>query len=125
MQPQPLEKFFWAKLIRFRKIWLDLGKILAKLEQNLGNEIRTKVIRYGHSRIGDRMFLRMQDFILPKSYHFCLNFASILPKFRLNFAPISPKSNQICLNLINFAQKDFARGCGCIPSSYDTGFGQI
>jgi len=46
--------------------------------------------------VGDRMFLRKQDFDfaqiqlnLPKSNHFCPNyFASILPKFRLNFAQI-------------------------------------
>jgi len=29
-------KNFWAKLIRFEQIWLDLGKILAKLKRNLG-----------------------------------------------------------------------------------------
>jgi len=27
---------------------------------------------------------------------------------------------QFCSNLINFAQKGLARGCGCIPSSYST-----
>jgi len=30
------------------------------------------------------------------------------------------KSNQICPN---FAQKRFRMGCGCIPTSYDTGGG--
>jgi len=30
---------------------------------------------------------------------------SFLPKFLLNFARISPKSNQICPNLINFVKK--------------------
>jgi len=41
------------------------------------------------------MYLGMQDFDfaqiqsnLPKSNQFCLNFASILPKFRLSFAQI-------------------------------------
>jgi len=46
------------------------------------------------------------------SLQFCPNFALILPKF-----------NQICRNLTNFAQKNFARRYGfisCIPSSYDT-----
>jgi len=45
----------------------------------------------------------MQDFDfskiqsnLPKSNHFCLNFTSILPKFRLNFA-------KFILNLNKFA----------------------
>jgi len=49
------------------------------------------------------MFLGMQDFDfaqvqsnLYKSNHFCPNFASILPKFRLSFAQIElilPKSD--------------------------------
>jgi len=38
MQPHPLAKNFWAKLIRFGQIWLDLGKIKAKL---------VKVIQFG------------------------------------------------------------------------------
>jgi len=46
--------------------------------------------------VGDGMFLGMQDF---------------------DFAQISL---QFCPNLINFAQKFFDRGCGCIPSSYCT-----
>jgi len=53
--------------------------------------------------VGDGLFLGMQDFDfaqiqsnLSKSNHFCLNFASILPKFHLmQFHP----------NLTNFAQK--------------------
>jgi len=38
----------------------------------------------------------------------------ILPKFCLNFT----QTNRIYPNVINFAQKSFARRCGCIPSSY-------
>jgi len=66
------------------------------------------------------MILVMQDFNfaqiqsnLPKSYHFC-KISLILPKFRLTFAQISPKSNQICPNLIKFAKKNFAKGCSCL-----------
>jgi len=36
MQPHPLATFLWAKLVRFGQVWLDLGKIKAKFEQNLG-----------------------------------------------------------------------------------------
>jgi len=46
----------------------------------------------------------------------------LLPKFRRDFAQISPKSNQVYPNLTNFAQIFFATGCGCIPSSYGTGY---
>jgi len=58
------------------------------------------------------MFFGMQDFnFTQSSLQFCPNFALILPK-----------SNQICPNLTNFAQTNFAsaRWCGCIPSSYVT-----
>jgi len=54
--------------------------------------------------------------ILPKLNQFFLNFASILLKFRLNFAQIQsnmPKSNQFCQK-----KKKIARECGCIPSFY-------
>jgi len=27
MQPHPLTKMFWAKLVRFGQIWSDLGEI--------------------------------------------------------------------------------------------------
>jgi len=67
------------------------------------------------------MFLGMQDFDfaqtqsnLPK---FNYLFAQISLQFYPNFASILPKSNHICPNLINFAQKNFARGCGFIPAS--------
>jgi len=36
--------------------------------------------------VGDRMLSGMQDFD-PKSNHFCPNFASIMQKSHLNFAP--------------------------------------
>jgi len=43
--------------------------------------------------VGDRMFLGMRDFDfaqtqsnVPKSNHFCLNFASILPQFFSNLS---------------------------------------
>jgi len=58
------------------------------------------------------MFFLIQDFAfaqnksnLPKSNHFCPNFASILSNFCLNFSQILTKSNKICPNLTNFAQK--------------------
>jgi len=53
------------------------------------------------------MFLGMQDFYFAQiSPQFCPNFLLMLFKFRLN--------------LTKFAQKGFAKGCGCIPSSYGT-----
>jgi len=51
--------------------------------------------------VEDRMFWECKILIFPKSNHFCSNFASILPKFRLNFA-----------------QKNFAKRCS--PSFYGT-----
>jgi len=44
----------------------------------------------------------------PNLNHFCPHFTQI--------TLISPKSNKICPNLINFAQIKFVRGCGCIES---------
>jgi len=49
---------------------------------------------------------------LPKSNHFCLNFASILPKFRLSL----PKFNQIYPNLINFAKKNLLEDSAASPA---------
>jgi len=70
------------------------------------------------------MFLRMQDFDfaqiqsnLPKSWSLLPKFHPYLSKFYRNlpkFTQVLPKSNQFCL-------KNFAGGCGCIPSSYGTG----
>jgi len=34
--PHPLANFFLAKGVRFGQIWLDLGKIWAKIRRNLG-----------------------------------------------------------------------------------------
>jgi len=61
---------------------------------------------FGVIAVGDQMFLAMQDFDfvqtvsnLPKSNQFCTNFASILPKFRLNIVQFQPnltKFNQFC-----------------------------
>jgi len=72
------------------------------------------------------MFMGMQDFDFLKSKsnlikfiqpnHFCPNFASILPKFRL----ILPISNQIYQNLINFAQKIFAPHPSLAPTAQCT-----
>jgi len=36
MQLHPLAKYFRAKLIRLKQIWLDLGEIWEKLKRNLG-----------------------------------------------------------------------------------------
>jgi len=36
IQPHPLAKMFWAKLVKFGQIWLDLGEIQAKLWRNWG-----------------------------------------------------------------------------------------
>jgi len=36
MQAHLLKKNFWAKLVKFGQIWLDMGEIWAKLRQNLG-----------------------------------------------------------------------------------------
>jgi len=36
MQPHPLAKMFWAKLIGFGQIWLDFSKIEEELRRNLG-----------------------------------------------------------------------------------------
>jgi len=49
--------------------------------------------------------------IFPNPNHFCPNFAQIFPNLP-NIAqtcPIFSQTNQICLNLINFALKIFAR----------------
>jgi len=66
------------------------------------------------------MFLGMLDCDfaqnLIKFAQILITFAQISPKF----AHILHKSNQICQNLINFAQIKSFRGCGCVPSSYDT-----
>jgi len=43
-----------------------------------------------------------------------------LEMYDFDFAQISPKSNQVCPNLINFVQKNFPLSCGCIPSSNGT-----
>jgi len=52
--------------------------------------------------VGDHIFWGMQDF----------DFAQIQSSL--------PKSNQLFPNVINFAQKNFARRCSYTPSSYDT-----
>jgi len=70
--------------------------------------------------VGDRnVFWECKILILPNLIifpKFQLNFAETL----LNFAQVSLKPNQICPNLISFAQKIFSRRCSCIPSSYVT-----
>jgi len=45
MQPYPLAKTFWEKLIRFGQIWLDLGDIWAYL-----SKIWAGLIRFGQNQ---------------------------------------------------------------------------
>jgi len=33
MEPYPLAYIYWAKLIRFEQIWLDLGEIWANMDK--------------------------------------------------------------------------------------------
>jgi len=59
---------------------------------------------------GIEFFLGCNIWVLLKCNNFCLNFASIFPRFRLNFAQIQPNLPK----LTNVAPI-FARDYGCIP----------
>jgi len=52
MQTHPLAKSFWAKLVRFGQIWLDLSEIWSKLRQNLGKS--NQVITVARERFLER-----------------------------------------------------------------------
>jgi len=72
------------------------------------NSVNRKYIYY-HNRRRSNVLWGCKIFILLKSNQICHNLNHFCPNL-----------TTILSNLINFAPKKFARGCGCIPNAYGT-----